>query len=221
MTPKCGAKTRAGGRCQQHALPNGRCRFHGGKSLGGIASPTFKTGRYSKYLPTRLLERYQASADDPELLALRHDIALVDARLADVLARVDTVESGALWKRLQATHAALVLAQAKDNAQELTTGLSELGLLIGRGLGDWATWEEIGRLVEQRRRLVESETKRLVAGHQVLRLDEANLLILALAQAVRNHVADHGTLNAINAEFARLLGRQAPAGADAGPGGDA
>jgi len=29
-------------------MPNGRCRLHGGRSLRGIASPTFKTGRYSK-----------------------------------------------------------------------------------------------------------------------------------------------------------------------------
>jgi hypothetical protein len=32
--PRCGAKTRAGSRCQQPAMPNGRCRLHGGKSPG-------------------------------------------------------------------------------------------------------------------------------------------------------------------------------------------
>ncbi len=30
----CGARTRAGGRCGQLAMPNGRCRFHGGLSTG-------------------------------------------------------------------------------------------------------------------------------------------------------------------------------------------
>jgi hypothetical protein len=32
--PRCGARTRAGGSCQQPAMPNGRCRLHGGKSTG-------------------------------------------------------------------------------------------------------------------------------------------------------------------------------------------
>lgn len=32
--PRCGAKTRAGGSCQCPAMPNGRCRLHGGLSTG-------------------------------------------------------------------------------------------------------------------------------------------------------------------------------------------
>jgi hypothetical protein len=35
MASKCGAKTRADGRCQQPGMPkNGRCRYHGGLSTG-------------------------------------------------------------------------------------------------------------------------------------------------------------------------------------------
>ena len=32
--PRCLAKTRADGKCQQPAMKNGRCRLHGGKSTG-------------------------------------------------------------------------------------------------------------------------------------------------------------------------------------------
>lgn len=32
--PRCRAKTRIGGSCQQPAMPNGRCRMHGGASTG-------------------------------------------------------------------------------------------------------------------------------------------------------------------------------------------
>ena len=46
----CGAKTRHGTRCRGLAMKNGRCRMHGGSSLAGIASPSFKDGRRSKYL---------------------------------------------------------------------------------------------------------------------------------------------------------------------------
>ncbi len=33
-SPCCGARTRAGGRCAQVPMANGRCHFHGGKSTG-------------------------------------------------------------------------------------------------------------------------------------------------------------------------------------------
>jgi len=32
--PRCGAQTRAGTLCQSPAMPNGRCRMHGGASTG-------------------------------------------------------------------------------------------------------------------------------------------------------------------------------------------
>jgi hypothetical protein len=33
-SPRCGAKTRKGSPCQSPAMPNGRCRMHGGPSPG-------------------------------------------------------------------------------------------------------------------------------------------------------------------------------------------
>ena len=46
---RCGAKTRAGGSCKQPAMPNGRCRMHGGKSTGAPKGNknALKHGRYT------------------------------------------------------------------------------------------------------------------------------------------------------------------------------
>jgi hypothetical protein len=52
---RCGARTRSGGCCRQPAMPNGRCRMHGGKSTGprtpeGLARSrraNWKHGNYS------------------------------------------------------------------------------------------------------------------------------------------------------------------------------
>ena len=54
--PRCGAKTRAGTPCRSAAMPNGRCRLHGGKSTGpkteagraAIRASRTKHGRYSQ-----------------------------------------------------------------------------------------------------------------------------------------------------------------------------
>ena len=60
--PACGAKTRAGGKCKAIGIkPSGRCQRHGGKSLSGPASATFKDGHRSKYLylPATLTARIE------------------------------------------------------------------------------------------------------------------------------------------------------------------
>jgi uncharacterized protein YjcR len=33
-SPRCGARTRSGSRCRSPAMPNGRCRMHGGMFPG-------------------------------------------------------------------------------------------------------------------------------------------------------------------------------------------
>jgi hypothetical protein len=62
------------------------CRFHGGLTPRGVASPHWRGQGYSKDLPTRLADRYRMAVEDPELLELRSSVALVDARIGEVLA---------------------------------------------------------------------------------------------------------------------------------------
>lgn len=55
---RCGAKTRAGELCKNWGIsPSGRCRMHGGKSYGGISSPTLEHGWYSRYFPYIFMRR--------------------------------------------------------------------------------------------------------------------------------------------------------------------
>ena len=48
LCPRCGAKTRSGKPCRSPAMPNGRCRIHGGKAGAPKGSRNaFKHGHYS------------------------------------------------------------------------------------------------------------------------------------------------------------------------------
>jgi hypothetical protein len=49
LSRRCGARTRRGGRCLSPAMPNGRCRLHGGKSPGAPRGNknAFRHGRYT------------------------------------------------------------------------------------------------------------------------------------------------------------------------------
>lgn len=201
----CGAKTRKGTPCQLAPMANGRCRLHGGKSLAGIASPAFRHGRYSKHLPTRLAATYEEAAADTELLALREDIALLDARLEDLLARVDTGESGRLWQAAQQAFWKFRAASDSKRPEKMREALIELEHTIGRGVSDYAAWNEITAMLEQRRKLVESERRRLVDMQQMITTERTMVLLAAVVDTVRKHVEDRNALSAIAADIRALV----------------
>jgi len=207
-------------------MPNGRCRIHGGKSLAGITHPAAtQGGRYSKYLPDRLSARYEESKHDGELLALREEIALTDTRLNDLLARVDTGEAGELWRTLRQTWVASERFRADYDAKgDTVDGLKArvsffeafdaLGLLTAEGAADYAAWDEVHKMVAQRRALAETETKRLDKMRQFIPAERANLLMAAVLNSVRAHVTDPVVLSAIAADVRSLASGNVRAGAN-------
>lgn len=115
---------------------------------------------------------------------MRAEVHLIDARLTDVLARVDTGESGAMWQSLVAAKAAYYAAKEKDREYTLTVLLSK----IDKGAADYAAWQDVRSLLEQRRRTVESERKRLVEMQQMVTTERLMLFVSSLAQVVRDSI---------------------------------
>lgn len=202
---KCTAKRTNGEPCKAWAMPNGKCRVHGGTTPKGLASPHLKTGRYSKYLPARLADRYQESKADARLLELREEVSLVDSRLTDLLQRVDTHEAGHWWKELQRIYAEFREAEGKSDIHTMRQRLADWGSVIQSGMSDYAAWNEVYGVLEQRRKLVESERKRHVEMQQMITSERAMLLISALVGIVQDHVTDKSTLAAISADVGKLI----------------
>jgi len=156
-------------------MPNGRCRMHGGKSLAGIASPAWKHGKYSDYMPQRLQERFARGLHDPDLLSLDNEIALLDAHVTEKLEKLrdDVGDGSKLWPFLQSAYDDLRAAAASGNTKEVTQSLLVMGQLIQRGFEEHLLWSDILVLWEERRKLVETEQKRRIALQLVLNVDEA------------------------------------------------
>jgi uncharacterized HAD superfamily protein len=197
--------------CQAHAVKGRtKCRKHGGKSPLGPGSGTYKHGRYSRFLPSRLAATYEDIRQDPKLLELRDNIAAVDARLIDLFQRVDTGEAGALWQGARAAMARLKREQSRNNVDGMMVALAEAERWITRGAADYDAWGEIAEQIELRRRLVDSEQKRLVTSHEMLSADRAMLLVSQLVAIVQRHVTDRTVLAAIAADIQGtiLLGQE-------------
>ena len=201
----CGAKTRKGTACGQPAMANGRCRLHGGKSLpAGIGHPTFKTGKYSKDLPTRLASRYAEALADTELLSLRDDVALVDARISELLARIDKGESGRIWAKLAVAKTEFIAARNAHDIPTMDQWLSDILRLIDAGNADWMIVADIVRLQDHKRKLGESERKRLIEMRQIITAEQAAVLLGAITDIIVRNVTDRDTRARISAELTRI-----------------
>jgi hypothetical protein len=209
---QCRAKSkRSQRRCRRHATPGAAvCRMHGGKTPKGSASTHFRTGRHSTFVPTRLAAKYRDATKDPELLSLRSELALLDARIAELLGRVDTGESEAIWEALQQAWAAFRGARAQQDVPQMHLAVEQLDQLMDRKLSDSAAWREIGEAIEQRRKLVQSEQKRLVALQQVITAESALTLMGRLVDIITTHVRDRPTLGKIVADIQALTEQDHP-----------
>jgi hypothetical protein len=157
-----------------------------------------------KSLPDKLALRYLESQSDPELLNMRSDIALVDARVEQLLDSTKELAPyidfvGGLRSSLNEFKA----AAAKADGAGMSEALGRLDAIVADGEADIQTWQQIIGLLEMRRKLVDQESKRLVAMHQMVTAEEAMALVGKLLAVVKLNVQGRPLQN-IADEFARI-----------------
>lgn len=175
--------------------------MHGGKSPVGIAHPSTRHGRYSRDLPTRLVGKYEAAISDSELISVREEVGLVDARVSELLGRLDSKESASHWLQLKG----LVERFRSGDPSKRQQAAEDLSDWSTEALTDYAVWGEVLDLVERRRKLADTESKRLAATGQMMAAERVMLLVGALVDIVRRHVSDRDQLTAISREVGQLV----------------
>ena len=75
-------------------------------------------------------------------------------------------------------------------------------------------WDDLCRLLDQRRKLVESERRRMVEMHQMLTTEEAMTLLAAVVDSLRRHIVDRKVLAAVSADLTRLVAHTPRGAAD-------
>jgi hypothetical protein len=203
----CDATAKSTGmRCGNPAVRGStKCRMHGGHSLAGVASPMYRTGRYSKYLPAKLREAYEDASNDEELLSSREEIALLSARVAELAGRLRFGDSGSLWADLRDVYDELQAAMNKNEVERMTACLLRMGDIIRMGNDNEGMWSEIRDTCETLNRVRASENKRQVELRQLIAAPQAIALMMAVVQIVQRNVTDARVLNRIQREVSLLL----------------
>lgn len=221
-TRQCGAPKRDGTPCPTTRgldASTGRCRMHlGGGKLRGAANPNFKTGRYSKDLPTRLLGRFEEAIQDAELLSIRDDVALLQGIIGAKIAELKEAEASPDLERIVGM---VETIQAEWAGWDFTRMERELGTLqeaiTGKSAQD-RVLKEVRELVREKAVLAAQESRRLAELQQNIPIEQALLLAQALVGIVRDDLADlpdaNDRLRGIAGKFRVLMTkRELPSGA--------
>lgn len=186
------------GYCQSTLLfPNGRCRMHGGMSSFGRNSGRYKTGKYSKVLPKSLLDLYEQSLTDEDLLTLKEEIALLDAMLMEQLENYGYTYASDRWQRIREVYENMKRAQQNDDWRRVQQGMDDLARLIEEGVSDAAARAEVLELIERRRRLVETEHRMMMNMGLMLSTTQVMKLLSVVVQIIEEHVPDSKIRNRI------------------------
>lgn len=170
------------------------CVVHGGHIPAGVENGRFTHGRYSQFITLPALnERVEALVNDPELTSLRANLALVDARIAQLLERIDGASATPFW--IEAGDVCQQYGEALDAGNAAAPMLFlRLRRLLEGGYDEDKIWAEIALQHELRRRLTESEGKTLERLGHSFTVEEATLFIRELAGMMREFVSSelHG-----------------------------
>ena len=197
----CGAKLRAGGACKKWAMHGrNRCRLHGGMTPTGAALPQYKHGKYSKYLPAGLNDRYEKALSNPQLISLRHELALADGRLTEIAEKLKD-DAPAKWRRFKV--AAEQVIQALNSKKSSALAVEALQAALEEAPSD-AVWDEWIKVSEHRRRLSETEGRLLSQSSNMWTAEQAMSFVASITHLLVKHIPDKVLLSTIGQEI-RLI----------------
>lgn len=203
MKKTCGAKTRSGGKCKKPPMLNGRCRLHGGLSPRGPAHPSFKTGKYSKYLKGGIAKKYAEAMESGGRLSLLDDIALTDARMAELMESMGGSNLPEMWMKLES-----IRNQVASKSITADKAIEKMSKVIEAGVEDARRWQGVTTLQDHKRKLIDTENKAAAIAERMISADEFMAYIHRLVGIITEHVSNKRTLSAITSGIERtILGR--------------
>lgn len=202
-------------RCHRSPLKNkNRCKRHGPlEGVTGVAHPQYRGAgaeRIKEKLPPRMQGDFDASVEEVGRdLSSTHLIGLMDARLLDLLGRVDAGVTVELWRELRRTWSQYQRAlkqQGFATQEEAIAGakiaLDKLEGLIKRGADDAETWDEVERTVDRAHKLREGEGRRQRDAKDMVKLEKLEFMNRKIIQIIAEEVADPQVLRRIASRMA-------------------
>lgn len=194
--------------CQRKPVPgHPRCPLHGGHAPNGPNNGSFKHGRYSTYVPRDLAHDYAQAIQDPELVSLRRQIAIMEAREAELLRAVQESIGGAeAWKLVARYSDHLAHACVDGDMEQILRISQDLEELVELEQGRRSSWNELERVQEHGRKMKVAESQIRKDREMSLDKGRALALILWVVQLLKDSGAHEEVLREVGKQVrTRLL----------------
>lgn len=178
-----------------------RCKFHGGKSVNGVNHPLFKHGRYATFFPKAITDRFIANKDDPNQTDLSNDIALLTTHIEDLIGNVYGEHAADAFPSMKKMLTQFHDAMGKGEIETMRAILDRMTAVCDRTEERESLWRDIKDLVENRRKLVETQRKWEIDMGRMLPVEKAQQFIILLSTVIREtcerHLSDRGLTHTI------------------------
>jgi len=214
LCPNCGSFRGVCGNFPRKGINNsGRCGWHGGNTGMGIMNHGFKGRSISKHIPTRLLQLggIYSAEDKTRLLQFDEDVMILETRKIDLLHRLGESDTKQLWNNLNKEMRKYRKFQKEyaggktASGRKMLTAIDTIEQILVKGSLDYHIWDEITTLLEQQRKLKESELKRRKEQSTTITEDEARELITGILNIIKNRVRDQNVRNELMNDINAML----------------
>lgn len=190
--PCCFSKKADGSRCMSVIrFANGRCKMHGGTlaTKNIMASGSFRKKLYEGKLPKDLGLILADAVEDPEAHSLKEELAVNTVQISKLLGAIGRHKDEAdeaTWKEVQklaeeaekllfddGVQSIFALGGEGHKVSKLANTLEKLVLRIRAGADESKLFKEINEATEYRRRLVETDMKRVQMARNMIPAAEA------------------------------------------------
>ncbi len=196
--------------------------MHGGKISPMHGSNKGEIDGVKTHLPKSLCKHFERAINDPELLSLTKDVARLEGFIED---RFEKMAAGPLpaelWKSVEFyTKEIRARADSGDEkkAAEIPVLCRKLEEVVANGLGYEKSETEALTLIQEKRKVAETEHKRLQMIGGLITVQEAMALMGQVVKILHMHVNEPRVLKAIATDVTKLVDFESrkPTGARSG-----
>lgn len=165
-----------------------------------------KVGRYSKYLPSQLDQLYAEAINNPELLEMADHIALLEAHIQETLHTAAQGDPVPRWSDVVGVFGEVETALLAGDMEKFVPGLERMHRVLDAGIKWDRTWKQVTEIMEQLRRMADTEIKRKKELNMMVPIERVIILMSAVGQAVKRNVKNPDEVQAVYRELAMLHG---------------
>lgn len=201
--PECGTIRE---RCSQYPTKGKeKCRYHGGHAATGLASTNHQGHGLSKSIPTRFLDKYAMHYQDPDILNMVDDIAILKMRRDNLLEKLDQLPvADNQWVELRDKFERLQYHMEQQHINKIDEMMWALGKIIADGYQSVLIWQELENTIEASRKVRDSEIKRRKIAQTIITEQQFHRVIGFIMSVIQNRVKDPIALSGIMRDLETL-----------------